>query len=342
VYDVTNMGWSKQWAITQLDNGLRTTYWGGPTHNYKHGSSNPPSSIAAGANVIAHYNFDINNSPVTTNPAIISYNSNNARTNMLLFSAHLEAVVTEGLWDGVPFWELTTAEQNFNFKWLMEQLNLLMGTSFSTGAAFVNYQCSDGIDNDGDGYTDMNDAGCISFTDNSESLAGSSNSVLLFHDDFDTTSFGTNWVSNPTGTHAWSINTGSAHSGTKFVSIPNPQSAGTTLTTLHAVTVTAGASYLNVTYWSYVTSIKNSNIWTVSGSSDNINWLPIVERSPVGTSANCPTNGLSGYGDCNLMETGWTKHTHIVPTSMVYFQFICGSTLAAAKCQIDDVYITAI
>ena len=37
------------------------------------------------------------------------------------------------------------------------------------------YQCNDGADNDGDGYTDMNDAGCSSSTDNNEYNIVSSN-----------------------------------------------------------------------------------------------------------------------------------------------------------------------
>ncbi len=41
--------------------------------------------------------------------------------------------------------------------------------SFSVGSTQQSYQCSDGIDNDGDGYVDMQDPACSGTTDNTES-----------------------------------------------------------------------------------------------------------------------------------------------------------------------------
>jgi len=136
------------YAVTQLDNGHKALYWGGPTVGYEY----TPAESVAGV-VDARFQF-------RGLPAVVKYN------NMLLTSVHLEAYENDG------FTGLVTADREANYRYLAHSINETAGTGFfvpEDPEPPAPKQCADGLDNDSDGLVDMNDPGCSSTSDDDES-----------------------------------------------------------------------------------------------------------------------------------------------------------------------------
>lgn len=131
------------YAISPLDNGRNAIYYGGPTLDYEY------TSGVAG-NVDARHTY-------MNLPAVVKYN------NMLLTSVHLEAFENDGITG------LSIEDRIENYKYLANLINEVAETNFYVPPYAAPPQCSDGLDNDGDTYTDYPaDAGCDSASDNDE------------------------------------------------------------------------------------------------------------------------------------------------------------------------------
>ena len=119
-----------------MSNGRNAIYYGGPTIGWRQ-TSLPQLGVkdASFASIPGEL------------PAIIKYD------NMLLTSVHLEAYENEGITG------LSTSDRTENYKYLANLINEVSGTSFFVPSYFYP-ECSDGLDNDGDGLTDSDDPGC--------------------------------------------------------------------------------------------------------------------------------------------------------------------------------------
>jgi len=148
IREIADYDKSPGYAITPLSNGFNVVYYGGPTRGYEYTPLSSPGEFIA---TFSAYGNGL--------PAIIKYN------NMLLNSVHLEAYENDGI-SG-----LTTEQRIENYKLYANLLNQIAGTNFYV-PPYNNpptYQCSDGLDNDGDNLIDYpSDPGCSSATDNDE------------------------------------------------------------------------------------------------------------------------------------------------------------------------------
>ncbi len=135
------------YALTSLDGGrFNMIYYGGPTRGWR----NTPLTFPGEQKLT-----------FTSIPRNLPASIKNGK--MLLMSTHAEAFENDGI-SG-----LTTADRIENYKWLANSINDAAGTGFYVPAYTNPPQCSDGIDNDGDGFVDYpTDAGCTSMGDNDE------------------------------------------------------------------------------------------------------------------------------------------------------------------------------
>lgn len=136
------------YAMTTLSNGRNTIYYGGPTIGLQ--NTNLAALIGSTDASFAGIGGNL--------PAVITTNQ------LLLTSVHLEAFENDGITG------LSVQDRTENYKYLATLINRVAGTNFRVPAASsATPECSDGIDNDGDGKTDSpNDPGCASALDNSE------------------------------------------------------------------------------------------------------------------------------------------------------------------------------
>ncbi len=145
IREIADYDESPGYAMSMLDNGFNTLYYGGPTIGYEY------TSTIAGIVDSRHSYRDL--------PAVVKYN------NMLLTSVHLEAFENDG------FIGLSTEDRIENYKYLANLINEVAGTNYYV-PAYINppgpKACEDGLDNDGDLLIDMDDPGCDSPTDDDE------------------------------------------------------------------------------------------------------------------------------------------------------------------------------
>ena len=138
------------YATTVLSNGRNAIYYGGPTVGLQH--TNLASLLGAKDASFASIGDGL--------PAVIVYN------NLILTSVHLEAFENDGI-SG-----LRAADRTENYKYLANLINRVARTTFKVPAYAGGLpQCSDGIDNDGDGKVDLSDTGCSSALDDDETDA---------------------------------------------------------------------------------------------------------------------------------------------------------------------------
>ncbi len=138
------------YAMTVLSNGRNAIYYGGPTVGLQRTS--PASLLGETAASFASIGGGL--------PAVIIYN------NVLLTSVHLEAFENDGI-SG-----LSTRDRTENYKYLANLINHVARTNFKVPAyATALPQCSDGVDNDGDGKVDSSDPGCSGALDDDEADA---------------------------------------------------------------------------------------------------------------------------------------------------------------------------
>ncbi len=130
------------YAMTTLSNGQHMIYYGGPTRGWMDTPNTYPGTMLTSFAAIPN-----------SLPAAIR------NGNMLLTSVHAEAYENDGI-SG-----LSTAQRVENYKWLANAINDAAGTSFYVPAYS---QCHDGVDNDADGYLDLDDPGCNVIEDNNE------------------------------------------------------------------------------------------------------------------------------------------------------------------------------
>ena len=147
VTDIADYDNSPGYALTPLSNGFNAIYYGGPTRGWR----NTPNTLPVGAENKASFAALPNYLP-----AVVKYN------NMLLTSVHLEAFENDGITG------LSSEQRIENYKLLANNINEVAGTSFYVPAYTNPSQCNDGIDNDGDGFVDMADSGCVNAGDNDE------------------------------------------------------------------------------------------------------------------------------------------------------------------------------
>lgn len=145
IREIADYDQSPGYALTGLSNGFNAIYYGGPTRGYEYTPLESPGTSVA---TFTSYGNGM--------PALIKYN------NMLLSTVHLEAFENDGITG------LSTEQRIENYKLLANLINEVSGTSFNVPAYTTPPQCSDGIDNDLDTLTDMNDPGCSSLNDNDE------------------------------------------------------------------------------------------------------------------------------------------------------------------------------
>ena len=138
------------YAMTVLSNGRNAIYYGGPTVGLQRTSlaSLLGEKEASFASIAGNL------------PAVIVYN------NLLLTSVHLEAFENDGITG------LSTRDRTENYKYLANLINRVARTTFKVPAyATAQPQCSDGVDNDGDGRVDLSDPGCSVALDDDETDA---------------------------------------------------------------------------------------------------------------------------------------------------------------------------
>ena len=174
------------YRVTPLSNNRNAIYYGGPTVGWK-------DTVAGSYPGMADATFSGIGGDI---PAVIKYN------NMLLTSVHLEAYEDDGI-SG-----LSTADRVENYKYLANLINEVAGTDFRVPPYAKPPQCSDGIDNDGDGFIDMADDDCVSSEDDDEST--STGPTEIFSDGFES---GLNqWTTSGTGT-PWSQRSDALYEG---------------------------------------------------------------------------------------------------------------------------------
>lgn len=105
IIEIADYDGSPSYDVTDLNNGLRALYWGGPTFGYQYTQS--------GAGTV-ETTFSYQNLP-----AVVKYN------NMLLTSVHLEAYENDG------FTGLSTEEREENYAYLATLINEVAGTNFN-------------------------------------------------------------------------------------------------------------------------------------------------------------------------------------------------------------------
>lgn len=199
IREIADYDASPGYAVTQLDNGHRAVYWGGPTIGYEY------TSIEAGV-VDSRFEY-------RALPAVVVYN------NMLLTSVHLEAYENDGI-SG-----LATADREANYRYLARLINSTLETGFFVPGdpdPPAAKQCEDGIDNDDDTLVDMADPGCFGPGDDDERDSPSGPDEVFF----DTFEEGFDWTLSGPGS-PWEIRTdqvwdGSYSAGVKRTGAGSP------------------------------------------------------------------------------------------------------------------------
>ena len=151
ITDIADYDSSTPYAMALLSTGFNAIYYGGPTIGWRTTTGPAPGITEA---TYAAIPGEL--------PAVIKYN------NALLTSVHLEAFENDGITG------LSTEDRIENYKYLGNLINEVAGTNFYV-PAYTNPpepECNDGLDNDGDGFADLTDAGCLDSVDDDESNCG--------------------------------------------------------------------------------------------------------------------------------------------------------------------------
>lgn len=168
-------------------------------------------------------------------------------------------------------------------------------TSVSTSTGNIynnNYACSDGMDNDSDGYTDMNDSGCINTVDTDEyNNTGSQTTITSVATNIGTTSATLNGLTyggtgNATSYFEWSSSSSLGFS-------TNQESLGSASTISFSKTIT-GLTPQNYYYFRAVT-IRNGN--TTKGS------IQTFQTNSVNIGNNNGSNGNQGSSNTVINQT---------------------------------------
>lgn len=286
-YDV-NPGYT----VTSLSNGHRALYWGGPTIGYEY-TSNPLGIVDA------RFNYrDL--------PAVVKYN------NMLLTSVHLEAYENDG------FTGLSTSEREENYKYLANLINEVAGTSFYVPAYAQPpvYECSDGLDNDGDTFIDYPlDSDCLSATDNDESTAPPG-PITIFSDGFENGL--SQWTITGTGV-PWTTATTMPYQGSYSAKANKP---GVSTPTYMEANIPTGYTTITLSYYRKLVGLDGPDEF--SAQYYNGNWIT-----------------LEATGSSSANDATYQYKEYVLPSTTSKIRYQCMAGAVSESCYVDNVVIIA-
>lgn len=291
IREIADWDGNPTYSVSALDNGLNALYWGGPTMGYEY----TPAIVGELQASYVYGNL----------PAVVKYN------NMLLTSVHLEAYENDG------FTGLTTEEREANYRYLANLINEVAGTSFNVPEPPQppTYECSDGIDNDGDLLVDFPaDPDCESATDDSEE------EIIIppgpaFEDLFES---GFDWTISGPGT-SWELRTDQVYEGSFSAGIKRT-GAGDPTYMEHAIDLTG---YSSATF-EYVRKLVGLDAADDFSAEYYDNGWVAVESLGSGSE-----NG------------GFVQKSFSIPTSATALRFMCEAGAVSEGCWVDNVRVIA-
>jgi glutamine amidotransferase-like uncharacterized protein len=297
------------YALTRLSNGHDAIYYGGPTQGWRDTQVN-----LNGGNMLASFA-----SIPGDLPALVKYD------NMLLTSVHLEAYENDGI-SG-----LSTEDRIENYKLLANNINDVSGTNFFV-PAYNNqstvFACSDGIDNDADGYVDLNDIGCESEDDNDEynyvpPVNDTNSTGILFEDGFEN-GLG-NWITSAvSGGSVWNVQSDNPYDGI-YYAFSKPMSTTQPASILESKSInTSSANTLKISYARKLVGLDSADEFSVKYY-DGI-WHTIE------------MTGSSGVSDSSYKY----KEYLISTSSEIKLRFECTAGAVSESCRVDSVKVEAI
>ncbi len=278
------------YAMTVLSNGRNAIYYGGPTIGLQHTS-------AADLLGERETSFASNGGSL---PAVIVYN------NLLLTSVHLEAFENDGI-SG-----LSTQDRLENYKYLANLINRVARTSFTvpayTGAV---PQCSDGIDNDGDGKLDLSDPGCSNPLDDDETDAPAGQVIA---DGFET-GVGA-WTVTGTGT-PWTVSSLDPYTGAAHAYAVQP--GVSTMTYLQRTfSLAAFANGGHLIYYRRLIGLDGADEFVAEYHDGS--W-----------------HTLEATGSASANDTTYVQREFDLPKAATKLRFGCMAGAVSEKCEVDDV-----
>ncbi|MBI3623067.1 hypothetical protein HY212_03230 [Candidatus Pacearchaeota archaeon] len=297
ITNIADYDLSPGYALTGVSNGNQMIYYGGPTRGWKQTPTNFPGRSL------------LNFSAIPGNlPASIMNN------NMLLMSVHAEAFENDGIQG------LTTEQRVQNYIWFANSINTVSGTNFYVPLP-PSYECSDGIDNDLDGFIDYPlDPGCSSKFDNTESQAPGE----IFFDDFESglstwtlsaVSGGNNWVQSSSNPYQ-----GSYHAQSQPMSTSEPASV------MEKAVSTLGFSNVKVSYYRKLVGLDSADEFQVKWF-DGASWT-ILEQ----TGSNSADDVSYLYKEFTLPSSAWNNPAFAI-------KFECTAGAVSEYCLVDNVKV---
>ena len=301
ITDIADYDQNPGYALTSVSNGNSMIYYGGPTRGWRQTSSTFPGQAL----------LSFTNIPGDLPASIES-------DNMLLMTAHAEAYENDGIQG------LTTDQRVNNYIWFANSINSVAGTNFNVPLP-PTYECSDGLDNDGDTFVDYpNDPGCSSANDLNEidSISGE-----IFFDDFETGTLNGWTTTSASGASKWIASTASPFQGTYSV-YSKPTSTTNPASVLEKQVDTSGYSNLKFSYYRKLVGLDSADEFQAEWY-DGTSWA-IIEQT----------------GSNSANDAGYIYKEFILPLSAgnnpgFKIKFECTAGAVSEYCLVDNVKVFA-
>jgi len=272
---------------------------------------------------------------------------------MLLTTIHAEAYENDGI-SG-----LTTEDRVENYKWLANAINDVAGTNFFVPAYAVPKQCADGIDNDLDGFVDMNDIGCENPNDDDEtdplpmqcndgidndgdgfidfpadigcvSLEDDDETdptgpVTLFSDGFESGLSG--WILyHVSGGNDWTSATTNPYEGVRHAQ-SKPMSTSEPASTIERTISTVGYEMITISYYRRLIGLDSADEFKVKWF-DGAAWY-VLEQT-----------GSSSVNDAAYILKTFTLPSNAGNNADFKIKFECTAGATSEYCRVDNVLVT--